>query len=115
MQKNLIQAPIFHKIKLLYVETNCFIFKNSLYELILKILLLQGLDLYINVLEKCILELHKKGTIKLRTDRALFLYWTTTDKLEFTDWSQVKRMFGCGKIQIFQQRMIIASPPPRPR
>ena len=33
---------------------------------------LQGLDLYINGLEKCLLELRETGTIKLRTDREFF-------------------------------------------
>ena len=36
-----------------------------------------------------------------------FFCWTTTDKLEFTDWSQVNRMHGCGEIAIFRQRMRI--------
>ena len=31
-----------------------------------------------------------------------FFYWTTTDKLEFTDWSQVNRMNGCGENAIFR-------------
>ena len=35
-------------------------------------------------------------------------YWTTTDKLKFTDWSEVQRMFGS---EIFQHRMMIAPPP----
>ena len=30
-----------------------------------------------------------------------FFYLTATDKLEFTDWSQVTRMFGCVEIAIF--------------
>ena len=32
-----------------------------------------------------------------KTDKALwfFFYWTTTDKLKFTDWSKVIQMFGC--------------------
>ena len=30
-----------------------------------------------------------------------FLYWTTMDKHEFTDGSQVNWMFGCGEIGIF--------------
>ena len=35
---------------------------------------------------------------------ALFLfYWTTTDKLEFTDWSEVQRRFSSGEIAIFRQ------------
>ena len=33
------------------------------------------------------------------------------DKLEFTDWSQVNWMFGCGEIAIFRQRMMFAPPP----
>ena len=49
-----------------------------------------------------------------KTDRALcfFFYWTTTGKLEFTDWSEVQRRLGSKEIAIFRQRMIIASPPP---
>ena len=37
------------------------------------------------------------------TDRALwfFFYWTTMDKLEFTDWSEVQRGFGSGEIAVF--------------
>ena len=38
-------------------------------------------------------------------DRALsfFCYWTTTDRLEFTDWSEVQQRFGSGEIAIFRQ------------
>ena len=32
------------------------------------------------------------------------------DKIEFTDWSQVHRMFSSGEIAIFQHRMVIAPP-----
>ena len=32
-----------------------------------------------------------------------FFYWTTMDKLELTDWSQVNRLFGHGEITIFRQ------------
>ena len=28
-------------------------------------------------------------------------YWTTKDKLKFTDWTQVNRMFGSGEIAVF--------------
>ena len=35
-----------------------------------------------------------------------FFYWTSTDKLEFTDCSQVNQMFGCAAIVISRQRMI---------
>ena len=34
-------------------------------------------------------------------------YWTTMDKLEFIDWSEVQRRFGFGEIAIFQQRMMV--------
>ena len=48
-------------------------------------------------------------------DRAIcfFFYWTTTDKLEFTDWSRVHRIFGCGKNVILWWRMMIVPSPPR--
>ena len=44
-----------------------------------------------------------------KTDRALwfFFYLTTTDKLEFTDWSRVNRIFGCGENGILRWRMMI--------
>ena len=31
----------------------------------------------------------------------VFFHWTTTDKIEFTDWSQVNQKFGCREIAIF--------------
>ena len=33
----------------------------------------------------------------------VFFYWTTMDKLEFTDLSRVHWMFGCREIVIIQQ------------
>ena len=33
----------------------------------------------------------------------VFFYWITTDKLEFTDWSEVEQRFGSGEIAIFGQ------------
>ena len=33
-------------------------------------------------------------------ERSGFFYWTTTDKLKFTDWTQVNRMFGSGEIAV---------------
>ena len=45
-----------------------------------------------------------------RAEGGLVSYWTTTDKLEFTDRSEVQRRFGSEEIAIFQQRMIIAPP-----
>ena len=52
-------------------------------------------------LEKGVFELNWAATIKLRKiECSGFFYWTTTDKLEFTDWSQVNRMFICGEIAI---------------
>ena len=50
-----------------------------------------------NFFEKCVLEL-----------RALvFFYWTQMEKHVFIDWSEVNRMFCCGEIVIFLQRMMI--------
>ena len=37
----------------------------------------------------------------------LVFSWTATDKLEFTDWSDVQWRFGSGEIAIFRKRMII--------
>ena len=45
-------------------------------------------------LEKCVLKLCPTAVIKLRQIKH-------SDKLKFIDWSQVKRMFGCGEIAIF--------------
>ena len=47
----------------------------------------------------------EKGVLKLCraakvVPRQIEDYWTTTDKLEFTDWSWVHCMFGCGEIVI---------------
>ena len=53
----------------------------------------------IRYLEKGVLGLCRATTIK--PSALVFFYWTTTDKLKFIDWSQVKRMFGCGEIAIF--------------
>ena len=54
-------------------------------------------------LEKGVLELCRAATLKPRKrERYGFLYWPTTDKLEFTDWSKVSRMFGCGEIVILE-------------
>ena len=41
----------------------------------------------------------------------LVFYWTTTDKLKFTDWFWVHQMFGCGKNAILRRRMIACTPP----
>ena len=41
----------------------------------------------------------------------VFLYWSTTGKLKFTDWSQVQRKLSFKEIEIFQQRVLIAPPP----
>ena len=41
-----------------------------------------------------------------------FFYWTTTDKLKFTEWSEVQQKFGSGETAIFRQRMMI-TPFPR--
>ena len=49
-------------------------------------------------LEKGALELHRAAMTKLRQiERSDFFYWTTTDKLKFTNWSQVNWMSGCGE------------------
>ena len=37
----------------------------------------------------------------------VFFYWTKTDRLKFGDWSEVNRIFGCGEIMIYWQRMMI--------
>ena len=59
-------------------------------------------------MEKGVFELRWAATIKPRMiEYSVFFYWTTTDKLEFTDWSEVNQMFGCGWIAIFRQRMMI--------
>ena len=53
-------------------------------------------------LEKGVLKLLWATTIKPRKiERSVFFYWTTTDKLEFTDWGEVQRRFGSGEIAIF--------------
>ena len=65
-------------------------------------------------LEKCALELFQTATIKPRQiERSVFFYWTTADKLEFTDWYRFRRMFGCGENAILKWRRMIAPPPPR--
>ena len=54
-------------------------------------------------LEKCALDLFWTATIKPRQiEHSVFLR-----TIEFTDWSQVNRMFGCGEIVIFLPRMMI--------
>ena len=59
-------------------------------------------------LEKCVLERCRTTLIKPRLiERSDFLYWITTDKLEFSDWSQVNWVFGCGEITMFRQRVMI--------
>ena len=63
-------------------------------------------------LEKCAFKLGWTAKIKPRQiERSGFFYWTTTDKLEFTDWSQVNRMFSCGEIVIFWHRMMFVPTP----
>ena len=51
-------------------------------------------------LEKGVFGLCRATTIKPST--LVFFYWTTTDKLEFTDWSQVNQMNDCRENTIFQ-------------
>ena len=41
--------------------------------------------------------------IKIEIERSCFFYWTTTDKLKFTDGSGVQWRFGSGEIVIFRQ------------
>ena len=62
-------------------------------------------------LEKGDLELRRATTTKPRLiEHSIFFYWTTTDKLEFTDWSWVKRIFRCGENAILRWRRMIAPP-----
>ena len=53
------------------------------------------------------------GLPRLNRDKSalFFFYWTTTDQLEFTGWSQVNEMNSCEENSIFQRRMMIALPP----
>ena len=60
-------------------------------------------------LEKGVLELRQAATKKI--ERFVFFYWTTTDKLGFTDLSEVQKRFGTGEIVISRQRMMITPPP----
>ena len=51
------------------------------------------------------------GPPRLNRDRQsalVFFYWTTTAKLEFTDWSRVHSMFRCGENAIFRWGRMIA-------
>ena len=61
-------------------------------------------------IEKSVRKLCRTATIKQRHIKcsSFFFHWTTTDKLEFTDWAKVNQMFGCGEITIFRQRMKIS-------
>ena len=45
-----------------------------------------------------------------RYSALVFFYLTTTDKLEFTDWFWVRRMFGCGENAFLKWRRMIAPP-----
>ena len=45
-----------------------------------------------------------------KIERSVFFYWTTTDKLEFTDWSEVHRRLGSGEIAIFRLRGLKTPP-----
>ena len=45
--------------------------------------------------EKCVLELCR--TVMIKPNALVFFYWTTTDKLEFTGWSEVQQRFGSGE------------------
>ena len=65
-----------------------------------------------NFFEKCVLELCRTAMITPRQIECPgFFYWTTMDKLEFTDWSEVQRWFGSGEIMIFRQGRQFAPPP----
>ena len=44
---------------------------------------------------------------------SFFFYWTTTIKLEFTDWSRVHSMFCCRENAILPWRRMITPPPLR--
>ena len=46
-----------------------------------------------------------------KTLAVLVFYWTTKDKLEFTFWSGVHKMFSCRENTVLQKRMMIAPPP----
>ena len=46
-----------------------------------------------------------------RQSALVFFYWTTTDKLEFADWSEVQRKIGSGEIAIFRQGGPFGPPP----
>ena len=48
--------------------------------------------------EKSVFELCRASTIQSKQIDGF--HWTTTDKPEFTDWSQVNLIFGCWKILI---------------
>ena len=53
--------------------------------------------------QKNFLENHQCASLCLTlmhlcTNFVLVFYWTTMDKLEFTDWSQVNWIFDCGEI-----------------
>ena len=62
-------------------------------------------------LEKGALKLRRAMTTKLKQiECSVFSSWITTDKLEFTDWSRVQRMFHCGEKAILRWRMLIALP-----
>ena len=50
-----------------------------------------------------------------RLSALIFFYWTTMDKFEFTDWSEVQWMLGSGEIVIFRQRIIITPYPGKTR
>ena len=60
------------------------------------------------LLEKCVLKSFWTAKIKPRQiECSVFFKWSTTDELEFEDWSKVNQMFVCGEITIFLQRLMI--------
>ena len=59
-----------------------------------KVIILSKMDEN-NFFEKCVLELCRTAMIKPKhIERSGFSYWTTTDKLKFTDWSEIRRNRG---------------------
>ena len=52
----------------------------------------------------------KLSSVALIVLLAIVFYWTTTGKLEFTDWSRVHSMFCCGENTILQWKRMIVPP-----
>ena len=69
--------------------------------------IVKNFNCWLRYLTKGVLELPRTATIKLGyIECSCFsFYWTTTDKLEFKDWSEVNRMFGCHKKSIHARKI----------